>query len=1016
MRVALAFFLYCLLSFPLGAQITLNPTPTRVVGADSLALTNLNPNLVEGREFYNPQGIALDLSTNPPALYVADTGNNRVLGFRNANSFANGQKADIVVGQPDLLTTLAAGPGHTATTGLSAPIGLAVDKSGNLYVVDSGNNRIMRFPLPFSQSGGILPDLVLGQPGFSTNGANQGGISGATLALTVSSETFQSYIAFDSAGDLWVADPGNNRVLRFNAKVLGAQAMPGPSADLVLGQNDFVSNGYSPLGNPLTSLSAFTVPTGIAFDSAGHLFVSESSSSQRSRILVWNPPFGTGQVASRIIGVDLDSPQPPSTSALQLNNGAGDLFPVGNQIGIADSLSNRLLLYPSSDQWTSNNLDQTASAVIGQPDFGSSSANQGQPTPTASTLSHAVAAAFSGIELFVVDSLNHRVVVLPQTSSAFGAASRVLGQDGFTFSAANLIEGREFDFASLATGSIDAGVAVDLNSNPPHLYVADTYNNRILGYNDLRNLQPGVKADIVIGQPSFQENRVNYPSNSATLPNQSGLSSPTGLVVDASGNLYVADTGNSRVLCFAAPFANYQAGVMENANLVLGQSNFFIQITDPTNRTMAAPYGLSMTNYPGLLVSDEVHNRVLFFDGSAGFTNGQAATRVFGQPDFNSSGSGSGMDQLSGPRHVANDSDDRLYVADTQNSRVLIFDHAPNASAYPTAAVALTAGLYRPAGMYVSPVNGDIWVADAGENTAVRYPAFNALEVTNNAPNLTLSGEASPRAITEDGWGNVFIADAANRVVIDYPGLSGVNAASYLYPNILAPGMIAALYSTGNFHQFGTTSQTSSSLPLPTTLNGVQVLFNGTPVPLFYAGTDQINFQVPIGAAQSGTADLQVLEAATGRLLGDSTVEMTPVQPGLFTQAGNGSGAAIAVNTDGTLNTQTNPAIAGSIITLYGTGQGFVPGAPPDGQASTAVQNPRPPTVFIFPDSVSSTGVKYAGLAPGEVGVWQINVQIPSDIITLATQPTWVIVFQDSVPSGAPTQGRGVEIYVKQPN
>jgi uncharacterized protein (TIGR03437 family) len=470
------------------------------------------------------------------------------------------------------------------------------------------------------------------------------------------------------------------------------------------------------------------------------------------------------------------------------------------------------------------------------------------------------------------------------------------------------------------------------------------------------------------------------------------------------------------VLCFAAPFANYQAGVMENANLVLGQSNFFIQITDPTNRTMAAPYGLSMTNYPGLLVSDEVHNRVLFFDGSAGFTNGQAATRVFGQPDFNSSGSGSGMDQLSGPRHVANDSDDRLYVADTQNSRVLIFDHAPNASAYPTAAVALTAGLYRPAGMYVSPVNGDIWVADAGENTAVRYPAFNALEVTNNAPNLTLSGEASPRAITEDGWGNVFIADAANRVVIDYPGLSGVNAASYLYPNILAPGMIAALYSTGNFHQFGTTSQTSSSLPLPTTLNGVQVLFNGTPVPLFYAGTDQINFQVPIGAAQSGTADLQVLEAATGRLLGDSTVEMTPVQPGLFTQAGNGSGAAIAVNTDGTLNTQTNPAIAGSIITLYGTGQGFVPGAPPDGQASTAVQNPRPPTVFIFPDSVSSTGVKYAGLAPGEVGVWQINVQIPSDIITLATQPTWVIVFQDSVPSGAPTQGRGVEIYVKQPN
>ena len=90
-------------------------------------------------------------------------------------------------------------------------------------------------------------------------------------------------------------------------------------------------------------------------------------------------------MASRIIGVDLDSPQPPTTSALQLASGAGALFSVGNQIGIADTQFNRMLLYASSDQWTSNNLDQTASVVIGQTDFGSSSANQGQPAPTAST-------------------------------------------------------------------------------------------------------------------------------------------------------------------------------------------------------------------------------------------------------------------------------------------------------------------------------------------------------------------------------------------------------------------------------------------------------------------------------------------------------------------------------------------------------------------------------------------------------------------------------------------------------
>jgi len=109
------------------------------------------------------------------------------------------------------------------------------------------------------------------------------------------------------------------------------------------------------------------------------------------------------------------------------------------------------------------------------------------------------AAAFAGGELYVVDRDNNRVVVLPQSGSGFGPATRVLGQDRFDTQSANLLEGREFNFAAG-----DAGLAVDLNSSPPHLYVADSGNNRILGFRDLRNIQPGQKADIVIGQPDFQ--------------------------------------------------------------------------------------------------------------------------------------------------------------------------------------------------------------------------------------------------------------------------------------------------------------------------------------------------------------------------------------------------------------------------------------------------------------------------------------------------------------------------------
>jgi uncharacterized protein (TIGR03437 family) len=1019
--VAVWLFLFLPADFQLFAQITLNPTPTRVIGQDSLTIDNLNPNLVEGRELYNPEGVALDLTNSSPGLYIADTGNNRVLAYRSASSFVNGRKADFAVGQVDLQTTLAAGPGTAQTTGFTSPTGLAVDQSGNLYVVDSGNNRILRFPQPFNQTGVPLPDLVIGQPGFSTNGANQGGISAATLSLSSSaSGTLLSYIALDSSGNLWVADPGNDRVLRFNAKLLGSQPMPGPAADLVLGQADFVTGTYTGLGNPLTSVSALTTPTGVAFDPGGRLYISESASTQRGRILVYNPPFSSGQFAAQIIGVDLDSPQPPSISPLQLGAGTGALFTVGNQIGIADRANSRLLLYPPASQWTSNTLDQTASQVIGQPDFNSGTANQGMPGAGPSTLAFAGAAAFSGSELFVADTGNNRVLAIPFNGGAFGPATGVLGQDALTLNAVNLIEGREFDFAGAS--SYDAGLAVDLNSSPPHLYVADTYNNRILGYNDLRNLQPGQKADLVIGQPDFQHQWINYPSNSALSPNQSGLYNPTGLAVDASGNLFVADTGKGRVLRFPAPFSNYTPGTPEPANLVLGQSSYFFTITDPTDRTMAAPYGVALTNFPGLLVSDVVHSRVLFFSGPD-FVNGQPATNVFGQPDFTSSGAGSGMNQLNAPHHIANDSDDRLYVADTGNGRVMIFDHAPDAPNDPSAAYALNSanGLSSPRGMYVSPVNGDIWVADASAGAsnagaAIRFPAYNSLEVNGYQPNATLN-EVSPRAITEDPWGNVFIADVVNRVVIHYPGLGALNAANYLYPNELAAGMIAALGSTGNFNQFGTTSQSFSSLPLPTTLNGVQVLFNGSPTPLFYAGPNQINFQVPNGAPQTGTVDIQVLEAATGRLLGDSTMEMNPAVPGLFTQAENGSGALAAVNQDGTVNSQSNPAMSGSYISLYGTGVGYIPGAPPDGQAASGpIPAPRAPTVFIFPNTITGTAVQYSGLAPGLVGVWQINVQIPSDTVTtMPTQPTYVIVYQASFPSGGPVLGRGVEIYVKHP-
>ena len=942
----------------LTAQITLNSQPTRVIGQLSTTVTSLSPNLVEGREFEAPESVVVDASSSPSPLYVADTGNNRILGFRNAASFTNGQFADIVIGQPDLVTTFQQGPGAgtTRTTGLSIPEGMAVDASGNLYVIDAGNNRILRFPRPFAQAATVFPDLVIGQPDFTTGASNQGGLSASSLSFVVSSSALTAALAFDGAGNLWVTDAGNNRILRFNVSGLGAQPKSGPSADVVLGQINFTTNTEGTTVPPLTSLTSIFEPAGIAFDPSGRLFVLESVSSRQGRVLVWFPGssgFVTGQTATRMLGIYNGTPAPPPISQFQFGLSPGALFTVGTQIGVADTANSRLLIFPPVEQWNTNNFYQAAATVIGQTDFNSGLPNQNQQLAGPSTLAHPAGTFFFNSSLYVADAGNSRMIVFPQNGATYGPATSVLGQPQLTLNSVNYIEGRELNFSAGA----DAGVAVDFTSAVPHLYISDTYNNRILGYYDLRNIKPGQYADIVIGQPDFLHSVSDYPNNQ---PSSSNLSVPTGLAVDSNGNLYVADSGNGRVVRFPAPFANFTPGtpmaVTESADLLLGQISFTTKITDPTSQTMGAPYGLAFTSNGSLLASDLGNNRVLFFPATGGvLTSGEAATIVFGQSNMSSNIAGSGLNQMSFPHHIAVDSDDRLYVADTNNGRVLIFNRAPAASNGPYAALTLTSGLSGPRGLDVNLSTGDIWVADPLANAAIRFPNFNNLIGSGNyKPNATLV-DVQPLAVAEDNWGNLFLADNTNRVAIFYPGLSVVNAANYWgydtnpqFP--MAPGVIAAMYSTGNTGQFGTASVSAPAgvLPLPQTLNGIQVLVNSTPAPLFYAGTDQINFEFPSSSPQSGGADVQVIDTATGRVLGDTTVAMAAVSPGIFTQNALGSGAGIIINKDGTLNTSANPATAGDYVSIYMTGQGYITGMPPDGNVSNAaLSTPYTPLVFI---------------------------------------------------------------------
>src|SRR5271157_192604 len=160
------------------APVPINAIPSRIVGhpnpEQNSGLASYNPNLVEGRELWSPQGIALDTSVSPPILYVADGNNNRILAWKNATNFQTGARADLVIGQQDFFHTNAQGPGIGLQTGLYGPSGLAVYK-GDLYVADTNNNRILRYRQPFANLGNEFPDLYIGQPSLNSRTANYTG-------------------------------------------------------------------------------------------------------------------------------------------------------------------------------------------------------------------------------------------------------------------------------------------------------------------------------------------------------------------------------------------------------------------------------------------------------------------------------------------------------------------------------------------------------------------------------------------------------------------------------------------------------------------------------------------------------------------------------------------------------------------------------------------------------------------------------------------------------------------------
>ena len=161
----------------------------------------------------DPRGIAVLSHIDPwgidrgDDLYIADRGNNRVLLYRNVATKAPGDGADAVFGQGDMNTALCG----AGANGLCQPTGVSLDRGDNLLVADTGNNRVLEYNDPLDDR---TADRVIGQDNFSDNSCNRGGSSPAddTLCQPAGVATSGAY-----EGNLFVADTGNNRILRYEA-------------------------------------------------------------------------------------------------------------------------------------------------------------------------------------------------------------------------------------------------------------------------------------------------------------------------------------------------------------------------------------------------------------------------------------------------------------------------------------------------------------------------------------------------------------------------------------------------------------------------------------------------------------------------------------------------------------------------------------------------------------------------------------------------------------------------------
>jgi uncharacterized protein (TIGR03437 family) len=1056
-------------------KVDRNGQTTRVAG---LGFRSYGPEGVDARNsgLYLPRGIAFSPTGE---LAIADRANDLVRRV-NAQGVINK-----IAGNFDRGFSGDGGPALNAA--LCLPSAVAYDPLGNFYIADTCNNRVRRVG-----TDGIIRT-------FAGNG--QATSSGDGLAATSAGVIAPLAVALDRSGNVYIGEYDSCRVRRVTADGI-IRAFAGSGAC-----------GYSGDGGPATSARLGYV-TGLAFDSAGNLYISDDLNNLVRRV-------GTDGVISTFAGsgvAGFSGDGGPATSA-SLRGPFGLAADAAGRVYIADFSNDRIRqvltsttgysVSPGSLTFSATSgsgvtTEQTltlAGTLQGIPFTATPSAPWIRVNPANGTMPNRVAVSvdpaalaagnYSGTIRITAPGAQPPTVDIPVSLTLTAAQPPRISLGSATL-AFSLTQGaqaatRQLAVANIGSGSLNvqasvaagtggnwlsvspangtatpnAPVSLTVTANPAGL-APGTYSASISLITNGGNAS--VPVSLAVGAP--QSSKIVLSQLGMTFNVVSGggrtLSQPLAILNTGAGSLNwqargVTLSGGGGWLRLSStagtvdrPFLDLSSIdiSVEGASLAPGQYYGQIQVTSPTADNSPQTISVVLNVLPaGTNPGPEVQPTALVFIRSA--STGSQTIRI-ANPTSTAVSFGSSRTFLQSGGNWFQQLPSEGTVSPTDASRIVV---QPQFQGLPVGATRsfLNLGFSDGSSRVVNilsivppPDAGDAKDGRVGaarcsrpdlrvELTSLQRPQFAATigqpvrieaKIVDDCGNPLLPSDGSPlvqasfsnqdRRVDLQHTGNGVWAGTWTPVNGSGPVTVEVNALLLLGGNrsqaggasisgqlnqpgqqrapLVAPGAVVnaasyegAVVSPGGYVSiFGVkladnTGQ-AGSVPLPTDINGTKVTLAGRDLPLNFVGDGQVNALVPYDLTINTQHQLVVQRGAA--LSVPEAVVVAPAQPAIYTQNQSGSGPGVIVNgVTNVLNTAAAPARAGDVLTIYANGLGAVnppvplgAAAPPAGPLSRTV---NPVTVRIGGIAVQP---QFAGLAPGFPGLYQINVQVPAGV------------------------------------